>query len=72
MALTAFCLLLPEMNLSRSLRPTAGRREHASDTIQAVAGLLSHGRPPDPDLGAVDDPGLPAFAEVVDDLRQRP
>ncbi|MFE9029730.1 hypothetical protein ACFYOA_26345 [Streptomyces iakyrus] len=28
----------------------------------------SGGRPPDPDLGAVGDPGLAVGAEVVDDL----
>lgn len=30
MALTAFCLVLPEMNLSRSLCPEAGRRPRIS------------------------------------------
>ncbi|OEV21913.1 hypothetical protein AN221_02870 [Streptomyces nanshensis] len=30
MDLTAFCLFLPEMNLSRSLRPAAGRRTRIS------------------------------------------
>ncbi|MBQ1124296.1 hypothetical protein KBY19_30180 [Streptomyces sp. B15] len=28
------------------------------------------GRPPDPDLGAVDDPSLPAGTQTVDDLGQ--
>ncbi|GGW65134.1 hypothetical protein GCM10010381_57610 [Streptomyces xantholiticus] len=41
---------------------------------EAVAGwvLASGGGPTDPDLGAVDDAGRPARAEMVDDLGQRP
>ncbi|GLW04630.1 hypothetical protein Slala05_82600 [Streptomyces lavendulae subsp. lavendulae] len=48
MALTAFCLFLPEMNFSRS--------------------FAAGGGPANPNLCAVDDPGLSAGAEVVDDL----
>lgn len=52
MVLTAFCLLLPEMNLSRSLWPAAGRLARIS--------------------GSVDDAGLLAGSEVVEDLDQCP
>jgi hypothetical protein len=39
---------------------------------ERVTVLASGGGPTDPDLGAVDDAGRPARAEVVDDLGQRP
>jgi hypothetical protein len=51
------------------------RDDHGLDRVLlALAGnepvpvLASGGRPADLDLGAVDDAGLPAGAEVVDDL----
>lgn len=51
---TAFCLVLPEMNLTRSLR----RRS-------AVGGRAAHA-----DLGAADDSGLSVGAQVLDDQRR--
>jgi hypothetical protein len=38
---------------------------------ELVAVLAPGGRPTDPDLGAVDDAGRPARAEVVEDVGQR-
>ncbi|GHF75776.1 hypothetical protein GCM10010218_65890 [Streptomyces mashuensis] len=56
--------------------PAAGIGEdHGLDRVLLVlAGdellpvLATDGGPADPDLGSVDDPGLPAGAEVTDDL----
>ncbi len=57
----------------------AVRDHHALDGVllvldgdELVPVLASLGRPPDPDLGAVDDAGLPCRAEMVDDFGQSP
>jgi hypothetical protein len=54
-----------------------GREYHSLDGVllglagdELVPVLAPGGRPADPDLGAVDDAGLPAGTQVVDDLGQ--
>ncbi|MFJ4866843.1 hypothetical protein [Streptomyces sp. NPDC088748] len=58
-ALTAFCLFIPEMNFSRSLRPTAGPRTRIS-----VPSMIP-GLPAGPE--AVDDLGERPQAKAWED-----
>lgn len=67
------------VGLQNNIRPSASVSTMVSTAfclllpeMKLVPVLASGGRPPDPDLGAVDDPGLPAGTEMVDDLAQRP
>lgn len=67
------------VGLQNSTRPSPSVCTRGRDgVLLALAGdepvpvFAPGGRPPDPDLGAVDDPGPTPGAEVVDDLGRRP